>query len=117
MGDRVLFQIVSGQHPNKFSPVVYCHWSGSYAPKIVRALAERMKGREGDIAYAAARLVQICTGDDEGNLSFGIWNADSRLTEADSHGDGGVVLIDCDDFKCECLGGYLRTGDDGFPIE
>jgi len=117
MGDRVLFQVISSQHPKKFSPVVYGHWSGQSAPQIVRALAERMKGREGDIAYAAARLVQICTGDDAGNLSFGIWNADSMLTEADSHGDGGVVLIDCVDFKCVCLGGYLRTGDDGFPTE
>lgn len=115
MGDRVLFQVISKSNPSQFSPVIYCHWSGSYAPQIVRALAERMKGREGDIEYAAARLVQICTEGDEGNLGFGIWNADSVLTEADSHGDGGVVLIDCKNFKCTCLGGYLRTGDDGFP--
>jgi hypothetical protein len=117
MGDRVLFQVVSKHDPKQFSPVIYCHWSGSYAPQIVRSLAERMQGRKGDVEYAAARLVQICTADDDGNLGFGIWNVDSKLTEADSHGDGGVVLIDCGDFTCECLGGYLRTGDDGFPTE
>ena len=117
MGDRVLFQVVSKANPSQFSPVIYGHWSGSYAPQIVRALAERMKSREGDIEYAAARLVQICTEGSDGNLGFGIWNIDRKLTEADSHGDGGVVLIDCTDFTCECLGGYLRTGDDGFPTE
>lgn len=117
MGDRVLFQVVSKANPSQFSPVIYCHWSGSYAPQIVRALAERMKSREGDIEYAAARLVQICTEGDEGNLGFGIWNVNHKLSYADSHGDGGVVLIDCTDFTCECFGGYLRTGDDGFPTE
>ena len=113
MGDRVLLQIVQD---NEFGPVVYCHWSGARAPEIVRALAERMKQRPGDLDYASARLVQECTAaDPDGALSFGISNAPARLTADDSHGDAGVVLIDCNTFKCECLGGYLRTGADGFP--
>ncbi len=116
MGDRVLFQVVSG---NNVSPVVYCHWAGSDAPRIVRALAERMTARGDDVDYAAARLVQECTAlDPDGFLGFGISNASARLTKADSHGDAGVVLIDCaDNFRCECLGGYLVTGPDGFPKE
>jgi hypothetical protein len=78
-----------------------------------------MTARRDDVEYVAARLVQECTAlDPDGFLGFGIWNASKRLTEADSHGDAGVVLIDCGDgFKCECLGGYLRTGPDGFPTE
>jgi len=118
MGDRVLFQVVSGKQSKAFGPVVYCHWSGEGAPEIVQKLAERMKGRANDIDYATARLVQECIGDDLGsmNTGFGVWNVDHRLTADDSHGDAGVVLVDCSDgFKCECLGGYLRVDDNGFP--
>lgn len=117
MGDRVLFQVVRGTAAA--GPVVYCHWAGYRAPEIVRKLAARMATRPGDVDYATARLVQECTaGDTDGALSFGVMNARGRLTENDSHGDAGVVLIDCDKgFRCECLGGYLRTGADGFPVE
>ena len=116
MGDRVLFQVVSSQQPDKFGPVVYCHWSGERAPEIVKALAERMVDRTGDISYATARLVQECIAGDDGALSFGVWNATHRLTATDSHGDAGVILIDCaDGFKCQCLDSYLIVGADGFP--
>ena len=114
MGDRVLFQVVRGSA--EFGPVVYCHWSGERAPEIVRNLAERMADRLGDLDYATARLLQECiVGNDGGNLSFGVSNALARLTAEDSHGDAGVVLIDCNTFKCECLNGYLITDPDGFP--
>lgn len=116
MGDRVLLQIVSRRQPDAFGPVVYCHWAGDRVPAIVRALAARMGGRAADIDYASARLVQECTAGDPGNLSFGLWNATHRLTADDSHGDAGVVLIDCaDGFRCDCVGGYLVTGADGMP--
>ena len=116
MGDRVLLQVVKG---SDFGPVVYGHWCGDRAPDIVRKLAARMAQRPGDMDYTTARLVQECTaGDPEGALSFGVWNAPARLAGEDSHGDAGVVLIDCaNGFRCECLGGYLRTGPDGFPVE
>jgi len=123
MGDRILFQVVTSGG-DAVGPVVYCHWSGDKAPEIVRALASRMADRPGDVAYATARLVQECiaVGDVDGATRFGVWNATfedglfCRLTAEDTHGDAGVVLIDCaDGFRCECLGGYLRTGPDGFP--
>ncbi len=116
MGDRVLFQVVSGK---QFGPVVYCHWSGARAPEIVRSLASRMKSRQGDIEYATARLVQICTASTlEGCLGFGVMNAKRRLTVKDTHGDAGVVLIDCSaGFTCECLGGYLTLDSAGFPAD
>ena len=115
MGDRVLFQVIDSVN-NKVGPIVYCHWSGYRAPEIVRNLAVRMVGCGGDLDYATARLVQECIGDDDGNLGFGVWNETKQLTEEDSHGDAGVVLIDCaNGFKCQCIGGYLVTGEDGFP--
>ena len=114
MGDRVLFQIVGG---NEVSPVVYCHWAGWRAPGIVRALKARMVGRPGDVSYTAARLVQECVQVTEGDAGFGLWNAPERLTAEDSHGDAGVVLIDCNSWRCECFGGYLVTGEDGLPEE
>ena len=116
MGDRVLFQMVR-RSSGYFGPVVYCHWAGYRAPEIARKLAARMASRTGDLDYATARLVQECTANGDGPLSFGVSNAAAQLTAEDSHGDAGVVLIDCDTFACECLGGYLVTGPDGFPIE
>lgn len=110
MGDRVIFQV---RCKGEVSPAIYCHWAGSNAPAIVRRLAKRMDDRRGDVSYAAARLVQECTNDDDGALSFGIWNEHGRPA---SQGDAGVVLIDADTFRCECYGGYLKTGDDGFPV-
>lgn len=108
MGERVLFQVVRGE---RFSPVIYCHWSGDEVRDICSRLRERMQGRGGDVQYTAARLVQECTNGDTGNVSFGIWNADSVLTETDTHGDGGVVLIDVSGAQMEfkCLGGYWAT--------
>lgn len=108
MGERVLFQVVRGE---EFSPVIYCHWSGNEVRDICARLRERMKGRGGDVQYTAARLVQECTNGSEGNLSFGIWNADGVLTETDSHGDGGVVLVDVSGPQMEfkCFGGYWVT--------
>ena len=114
MGDRVLFQVVSGAI--NAGPVVYCHWAGARAPEIVRRLAERMSDRPDDMDYATARLVQECVNGDAGALSFGVWNATRRLDAEDSHGDAGVVLIDCTNgFRCTCVGGYLVTDADGFP--
>ena len=98
-------------------PVVYCHWSGRRAPYIVRRLAARMKGREGDLSYSSARLVQEAIGmNTNGNISFGVWNSATKLVPNDSHGDAGCVVIDVDNgHKCECFGGYLSVAKDGFP--
>lgn len=103
MGDRVLMQCVQGE---KFGPVVYGHWSGYQAPKIVARLKSRMESRGGDLDYWSARLVQEAI-DNEGNLGFGCWNASAQLTAEDSHGDAGCVLIDVDTGEVTCLGGYL----------
>ena len=113
MGDRVLFQVI---HGDRSGPVAYGHWSGSRAPEVARRLAARMESRPGDLDYATARLVQELVNGAEGSTGFGVWNSSRRLVETDSHGDAGVVLIDCaDGFRCQCFGGYLRTGKDGFP--
>lgn len=110
MGDRVLFQVHKG---DEISPVIYGHWSGVNAPIVCKRLRERMRGRSGDVSYTAARLVQELIGEASGNLNYGIWNRDELLTEEDSHGDAGIVLVDCsgEELKFECLGGYLKTVD------
>jgi hypothetical protein len=112
MGDRVLIQVINGK---AFSPVAYGHWCGHRTPEIIKPLKERMQGREGDVIYTFARLVQEMTNGDPGNLSFGCWNATKPLGGGDSHGDAGVVLIDLtgDKFICRCLEGYLKPTDDG----
>jgi hypothetical protein len=115
VGDRVLIQIVGrnlrlGDADNsvRFSPVAYGHWCGSDTPAIVARLRERMKSRPGDVDYTFARLIQEMTDGDTGALSFGVWNADHVLTESDSHGDAGCVVIDVSQgFQVRCFGGYL----------
>lgn len=111
MGDRVLMQCYSSKS-GEFGPVVYCHWTGESAPNVLKRLRSRMKDRPGDLAYSSARLVQEAIGEDEGALSFGTWNAEALLTEKDSHGDAGVILIDVDKgHHATCMGGYLKDAD------
>lgn len=114
MGDRVLFQAWQGQ---EFGPVIYGHWSGDQAPHICHRLAIRMKDRPGDVSYTSARIVQEMIGTDPGALSFGTWNADAKLTATDSHGDAGIVLVEChpEGLRFSCVGGYLKIGPGGFP--
>jgi hypothetical protein len=123
MGDRVLLQCVAGHGTAKqeVGPVLYLHWEGDKAPDVVAVLAERMKDRGsiGDVVYCSARLVEAALdacglrGTDTG---IGMWNHDTPLTAKDSHGDAGCVLIHVDKkFRCDCMGGYLKTGADGFP--
>lgn len=116
MGDRVLIQCFSSK-TGEFGPVIYGHWSGYNSPEAVRRLAARMKTRQGDVSYSSARMVQELIGTDDGSSTgFGIWNAEAKLTDKDSHGDAGIILIDVgNDHRCECLGGYLTVGQDGLP--
>lgn len=115
MGDRVLIQCFSSK-TGKVGPVIYGHWSGYDSSEAVRRLAKRMKGRDGDVPYSSARMVQELVGTDNGNTGFGIWNEEKKLEEKSSHGDAGIILIDVDnDHRCECLGGYLTVGEDGLP--
>jgi hypothetical protein len=96
MGDRVLMQVFSSVS-GEFGPVVYGHWSGAYADQAAADLKARMGDRHDDVAYASARLVQClidASGGQDGCLSFGIWNAEHKLTDKDSHGDRGCILID-----------------------
>jgi len=110
MGDRVLFQVVSGKN---VSPVVYGHWSGYSAGDVCKRLKERMKGRSGDVEYTAARLVQELIGNEEGNTGWGIWNQTRVLSAGDSHGDAGIVIIDCSgpELSFTCFGGYLKINE------
>lgn len=122
ISDRVFFQVVRGtsSDPSDHGPVVCSRWYGSRAPKIIKSLAKRVDKWStvfpASIGDITACLVQECLGTSEGMGGVEVWSATSRLTEADSHGDAGVVLIDCaNGFRCECLGGYLVTDADGFP--
>jgi hypothetical protein len=111
MGDRVLIQCHSSK-TGEFGPVIYGHWCGDRAADAVKRLRERMKTRGGDLAYSSARMVQELIGDNEGPLSFGVWNAKALLIRTDSHGDAGIILIDVDtDHKAQAIGGYLKDSD------
>lgn len=71
-----------------------------------------MADRRDDVSYWSARLVQeLCETCKDGSHSAGIWNVDRVLTEQDSHGDAGVMLINCANNSAQCFGGYLQVDD------
>ena len=117
MGDRVLMQCII-QKTGVYGPVIYGHWCGNDAPKIIAATKAQMIGRGGDVEYFSARLVQqVCARNPKGNIGVGIWNATGILTAADSQGDAGVILIDVDTGEVKTLGGYLNRMSFKVPVE
>ena len=104
MGDRALIQFHAGKEP---SPVLYLHWCGE--SEGVRALLTDtralMAGRV-DVPYALARCIGLAHERTPGNLSLGVWNQETALSPADSHGDFGIARIDLRDWSVECFGGY-----------
>jgi len=117
MGDRALI-VITSKNRDKFSPVIYTHFGGESVPEYIAELDGLMAGRRDDVDYAAARLVGIIHSHDVGNLSLGIWNAGRKLRRAlkaedeeflaqYSHGDAGIILVDCSDFSWKAYAGYL----------
>lgn len=92
MGDRALIQLIDKDR--QVSPSLYIHWGGEGVACTLHATQKRMEGRPNDLDYSFARLVQIAIGDDDSNLSFGVSNRSTAITEDDSPGDAGVFLVD-----------------------
>lgn len=132
MGDRVLVifhdQDDNGK-TNEVSPTVYLHWSGSNVLSMIAELSKLMEHRKNDASYAAARFTGIAHVSIEGNSSLGVFETDRDLRNAlltgdvesvaknaneMSHGDAGVILVNCKDFTYSAFGGYLNT--DGYHI-
>ena len=106
MGERALIQLTDG---TDVSPVLYLHWGGRQVADILRRTQRRMRTRGADLEYTFARLVQEAIGDDDGCLSFGVWNLTTPLTADYSHGDAGCFLVDisvCTSWAVRCFGGY-----------
>lgn len=112
MGNRALVVFHDGED---VSPVIYLHWGGSTVKDRLRECRELMRGRDGDVPYAAARFVGLChAADPKSNLSLGIWNvpgkgrsAESRLRGIESHGDAGVFEVDVRDWTVKNRDGHL----------
>jgi len=115
MGDRALV-LFHDKNRQDFSPVVYLHWNGTEVPDLINKLKTLMGPRTDDVQYASARFVGICHEYIKGNLSLGIWNADKEITDfqndidpsSHSHGDAGIIYVDCSDFSWQAFGGYLE---------
>jgi hypothetical protein len=116
MGDRALVVFTDGKD---VSPTTYLHWSGDAVPELLKEHHAVMQGRLGDVSYATARFIGICHTHIEGNLSLGCWNtsAEHRAAIIDrnkakladySHGDAGVIVVDCNTGKWSAYGGYLE---------
>lgn len=120
MGDRALV-IFTDKDKTEVSPTVYLHWDGSNVPARIEALKTLMGKRTNDVPYAAGRFVGICHVANTGNLSLGIMQTPDNVRQAIisgevvdvvlkeySHGDAGVVVVDCSDFSWKSYGGYLK---------
>lgn len=110
MGNRALI-VFTNTAKDDVSPIIYLHWNGSDVPAWIEELKSLMASRKGDVSYAAARFVGICHDHIDGNLSLGMWNSnlgDILKNPAEhSHGDAGVIVVNCDDFTWLAYGGYL----------
>lgn len=125
MGDRALTIITDST--GESSPVIYTHWAGTYIPERIKELATLMATHKGDLNYAAARFVGINHAHNVDALSLGMWNTPDKIQDAVadlvlsdekeeaaktlkdySHGDAGVIIVNCDDFTWQAFGGYLE---------
>lgn len=116
MGDRcrVIFRDSTG-----VSPTVHVHWVGSLVPQYLKQMAGAMKDEWfPNRFYAAARFIGIvCRYQSHGigvlGNSFTLADLDdSAKMKAESHGDAGVVVVDCKDFSWKAYGGYLKEHKD-----
>lgn len=114
MGDRCIMHVTNGK---EIGPGVYLHWAGGEDGvfSLVSDLRKRMADRTGDVSYASARLIGLAHESISGALSLGAWSLTAstyhtalREISADSysHGDVGVVLIDCNNWDVFAHGGY-----------
>ena len=82
-------------------------------PNYLDELKELMAARRGDASYACARFIGICHSTTPASaLSLGVFNTDEGRVyrgewSAISHGDAGVVVVDCGDFSWRAYAGYL----------
>ena len=110
MGDRALVILKSGK---EHSPVMYLHWHAPQVQNYVNRLKEVMASRGADVSYAFARLLGIAHNDIDGNLSLGCWSLPADFDETDeaklremSHGDGGIYVVNLDDYTIATYAGY-----------
>lgn len=92
MGERALIQLIDKER--NCSPTLYLHWGGGEVGSILSRLQKRMDGRRNDIEYGFARLVQEAINGDDGNLSFGVSNQSTIISDAYSPGDAGAFVVD-----------------------
>lgn len=112
MGDRAL---VIFHDETEVSPTVYLHWGGNSVVGQIEELAKLMHNRKGDAPYACARFIGLSHVDNPGNLSLGVSSndfsldclKDSEKMSEISHGDAGVVVVNCAEFTWSAFGGYL----------
>jgi hypothetical protein len=111
MGDIAL---VIFKDAHEFSPTVYLHWGGSDVPDLIAKTAELMANRLGDVQYCCARFIGICHEQSPKSATgLGVWSTDPANLETPeaiaeySHGDAGVIIVDCRDFTWTAHAGYL----------
>lgn len=112
MGDRALVIFKSN---GEYSPVAYLHWGGEAVPAYIEDLKILMDIRTNDCEYAYARFLGICHTANVSNISLGGWNLPKdfegtpEYLERMSHGDAGVIIVNCEDFSWKAFGGYLSN--------
>lgn len=115
MGDRVLIQCVSDK-TGEVGPVCYSHWLGDESPEIVSNAVEHLlnTATTNSVSVATATIVAEMAKSQKHNVEC--WSEEKRLTEEDTHGDAGIIVLNVDNLTCQCFGGYLEVSEEGLPV-
>lgn len=108
MGDRV---IVLFKDSTGFAPGVYGHWLGGAIGAVLRDAASTL--RKNDPGYSAARMCAAMCERASGNSGVGLVDAPQGEPDWEkySHGDRGVVVVDCETGAVEQMCGYAADED------
>ncbi len=115
MGDRGIVVCVSNEseNPDICAAGIYVHWDGDRIPRFLKSALEQERLRAGDMEYSAARVCGVFHENIPDDMSLGLLPApkdlSTELLEKYSHGNAGVVLLNCSSPQSiRCVGGYLE---------
>jgi len=122
MGDRALVQF---KNKDESSPVLYTHWYGDTVLEIIQdtydeMVKERRKPNDIEKAFMHFLANMMARGDKDCSCLF---NQHRLLTEDDSHGDAGCLVVDVSEsddknpWKIYSAGGYCEDAEDVLPLD
>jgi len=111
MGDRVLVRLFDRDDQ---SPILYLHWGAESLPSLLASFFESdpFTSNNGDVPCIFARLVAHACGGCKYRMTVAVMGHPKPVAEwigsrDNSHGDGGMVAVDCTTGEIAAAHGYL----------